>query len=384
MFTTGSKLFLGATTLTIAALIILGITNGGAVGWTATVSLLGAALALAFLTGVNFYTRDSNVSAMQPDATTQAAAAQDAPGRSFWPIIAALGAALVVVGLVTEPIVFKAGLVVLLAVMVEWMVQSWSERASADPAYNASLRKRLLHPLEFPVLGAVGLAVIIYSFSRIMLFISKSTGPAIFGVLAALVLLGGVLFAYSPGLKKGAAIGICTIAALGLVSTGAVMAIDGQREIEAHPTTGNDPSVCSSNDETEADHNGSQSVAAKSNVAAVITLEDGKLTAHQIGRDGALTTITLPRANPSNIMFKNKDPQDVRLVAHLGEFSSDVNGTTVVQKPVACTTLVEDGGSQLMTLRIAQSSVALNQKDGVNYYLAVPGLESSTIVIEVP
>ena len=33
----------------------------------------------------------------------------------------------------------------------------WSERASADAAYNAGLRKRMLHPLEFPVLAAVGL-----------------------------------------------------------------------------------------------------------------------------------------------------------------------------------------------------------------------------------
>jgi len=32
-------------------------------------------------------------------------------------------------------------------------VQSWSERASADSAYNAGLRKRLLHPLEFPILA---------------------------------------------------------------------------------------------------------------------------------------------------------------------------------------------------------------------------------------
>ena len=382
MFTTGSKLFLGATTLTIAALIILGITNGGAVGWTATVSLAGAAIALLFLTGVNFYTRDTNVSAMQPDAGTNSAAAQDPPGRSFWPIIAALGAGLVVVGLVTEPLVFKTGLVVLLAVMVEWMVQGWSERASADPAYNASLRKRLLHPLEFPVLGGVGLAIIIYSFSRIMLFISKGTGPAIFGILAALVLLGGVLFAYSPGLKKSVAIGVCAIATLGLVSTGAVMAIDGQRHIEPHETVGKDPSVCSSNDHTEADDRGSQSVAAKSNVAAVITLDHGVLTAHQIGRSGDLDTITLSRATPSNILFKNLDSADVRLVAHLGEFASDVNGTKVVEKPLTCTTLVERDGSQLLNLRVSRSSVAL--PDGVHYTLEVPGLQSSPIIIEVP
>jgi len=379
MFTTGSKLFLGATSLAIAAVLVLGITNGGAVGWTATISLLGAVVALAFLTGVNFYTRDSNVSSMDAQATTTSAAAQSAPTRSFWPIFGAVGVALVAVGLVTEPIVFKAGVVVLIAAMVEWMVLAWSERASADAAYNASLRKRLLNPLEFPVIGAVGLGVLIYSFSRIMLFISKSTGPAIFGIIAALVLFGGVLFAYSPGVKKGVAIGLCTIAALGLVSTGAVMAIDGQRDIEAHEVIANDPSVCTSNDETEADEDASQTVAAKANLAAIVTLENGQLTAHEVGVSGAVTTITLQRGNQSNILFMNKDDEDVRLVAHLGAFTTVANGTTTVQKPLTCTTLVEQDGEQLMSLRIAQSSVASSEP----YTLAVPGIDSA-ITIEVP
>ena len=72
------------------------------------------------------------------------------------------------------------------------MVHGWSERASADPAYNAGLRKRMLHPLEFPVLGAAGLAAIIYSFSRIMLWIDKSGGPVVFVIAGALVLFGGL------------------------------------------------------------------------------------------------------------------------------------------------------------------------------------------------
>ena len=381
MFTTGSKLFLGATTLAIVATVVLGLTNGGGVGWTATVSLAGVSIALTFLTTINFMTRDSNVSSMQPDATTTSPAAQPAPTRTFWPIIGAFGMALVVVGLVTEPIVFKAGLVVLLAVMVEWMVLSWSERASADAHYNASLRKRMLNPLEFPVLGAIGLSIIIYSFSRIMLFISKSTGPAIFGVLAALVLVAGVLFAYAPGLKKSIAIGLCTIAALGLVSTGAVMAIDGEREIHAHETIGDDPGLCSTDGETDADHNASQSVGAKSNVAAIVTLEDGQLTAHQGGIRTALTTITLQRANPSVILFENKDDEEARLVAHLGAFVSVSNGTETTRKPITCTTLVEEDGTQMLTLRIPQSSNATLETDP--YRFEVPGIDAS-ILIEVP
>lgn len=371
MFTTGSKLFLGATTLALATAVILGVTNAGNTGWTATVGLTSAVVALVFLTAINFYVRDSNVSSMDTAATQTSAAAQRAPGASFWPLVGAVGAGTVVVGLVTYPVVFKAGLVVLLATLVEWMVQGWSERASADPQYNASVRKRLLHPLEFPILGAAGLAVVIYSFSRIMLFISKSTGPAIFGVIATLVLLGGVLVAYSPGLQKGVIIGVCAIAGLGLVSTGVVMAIDGERPIEAHEVAATDPAICSSNAETEFDHNASQTVAAKSNVAATLTLSGGVLTAQQLGIGGGLSTITLQRAADSHIIFVNEDAEPARLTAQVGRETASFT----------CTALVEDGGRQLLTIRIPESTPAGTESP---YTLAVPGLESSTISIVVP
>jgi hypothetical protein len=380
MFTTGSKLFLGATALAMVATIVFGITEGGVVGWTATVSLVGVTLALAVLAGVNIYGRDGNVSAMDAAATTESTAAQDPPTPTMWPALAALALGVIVVGLVTSAAVFKIGLVLLLAVIIEWMVVAWSEQASVDRTYNAGLRQRILHPLEFPVLAAIGLGIVIYSFSRIMLFISKTTGPAIFGIVAALVLLAGVLFAYSPGLKKSVAIGVCTIAALGLVSTGAVMAIDGEREIHAHEIIADDPSICSSNEETEADHHASQSVAAKSSVAAEITLADGVLTAHQLGAiDQPDDKISLPRANPSVILFHNADEEEVRLVAHLGAFPTDVNGTTVVDRPVTCTALVEQDGTQSMVLRIPRSSVASSEP----YQLTVPGIDSA-ITVEVP
>ena len=93
----------------------------------------------------------------------------------MWPIVAALGGVLVVVGLVTYPVVFVFGILALLAATVEWMVQAWSERASADVPFNADVRSRIAHPLEFPILAAVGAGILIYSFSRIMLFLSKST-----------------------------------------------------------------------------------------------------------------------------------------------------------------------------------------------------------------
>jgi hypothetical protein len=380
MFTTGSKLFIGATTVALAGAIVFGIFTGGDTGRTATIGLIGCAIALAFLMGVNFYVRDSNVGALQSDATVSSSAAMPAPGSSMWPAIGAVGAGLLVLGLVTAPVVFKGGIVVILAATVEWMVQGWSERASSDAAYNASIRKRILHPLEFPVLAAVGLAVIIYSFSRIMLFLSKEAGPAVFAILAALVLMAGFLFASRASLKKSLVVGVCTIAALGLVSTGAVMAIDGERSIHVHEIIETEPGVCASNDEAEVDHKASQSVGAKSNVAATVIYKDGQLYAQVIGLEELQRTVTLPQGNPSNIMFRNLGDETVRLTANLGAFEQDVNGTPVTEKPVTCTTLVEPGGRQFLTLLFPRSSAWTQEP----YTFEVPGVEGATIEILVP
>ncbi len=69
MFTTGSKLFLGATVLSIVAAVVVGLSKGGADGWLGVLGMLSAALVFALLFGVNYYAHDGNVSAMTDNAT---------------------------------------------------------------------------------------------------------------------------------------------------------------------------------------------------------------------------------------------------------------------------------------------------------------------------
>jgi hypothetical protein len=275
---------------------------------------------------------------------------------------------------------------VVLAAAVEWMVHGWSERASADPEYNAGLRRRMLHPLEFPVLAAAGLAAVIYSFSRVMLWIDKSGGPVVFVVIGAIVLFGGFVLASKPSLKKGVVAGVCTVGALGLVSTGAVMAVDGQRTIEAHPTTSTDNgAVCTQaeegpGDQAEVDEKGSQAVAAKASVGLIVELKNGQLTAHQADIAQPQNPVTISRGNIVNLIFKNHDPDKHRLTVNMGEFEQDVNGTIVKQRPKVCTTLVREDGSQFLTFVLSKPSVASSQP----YSLTVPGVESAEVQIVVP
>ena len=55
--------------------------------------------------------------------------------------------------------------------------QAWSERASGDDAFNSDIRQRFAHPAEFPLLAALAFGVIVYSFSRIMLFALQGGRP---------------------------------------------------------------------------------------------------------------------------------------------------------------------------------------------------------------
>jgi hypothetical protein len=387
MFTTGSKLLLGATALSVIAAAIFGASVGGADGWLGVIGLISAAVVFAFLFGINYYTRDGNVASMDTDAVAQAAAAREPAERSMWPVVAAIGATGIAIGAVSKPIVFKAGILVFLAAAVEWMVHGWSERASADPEYNAGLRKRMLHPLEFPLLAAAGLGAVIYSFSRIMLWIDKSGGPVVFIVIGALVLFGGFLVAAKPSLKKSVLAGVLTIGSLGLVSTGAVMAVDGQRTIEAHPTTSTDNgAACSlaeegTGEQKEIDEKGSQAVAAKANVAMTVVLKNGQLIARQLGLPPTTGEVTVSRGNIVNIIFRNEDPEKRRLTVNMGEFEETINGTTVKQRPKTCTTLVRGkDGSAFLSFILPKPSRASTQ----DYAFTVPGVDGANLKIVVP
>jgi hypothetical protein len=391
MLTTGSKLTLGGTVLATLAAIVWGITKGGSVGYVGVIGLISVAVAMALLFGITTYVRDANVPPSAPDAVTGSAAAQQPATRSMWPAITAFGIGLLAVGAVTKPIVFKAAIVVLLASLVEWLVQAWSERASGDPAYNASLRKRIIHPLEMPLLGAVCVAVLVYSFSRIMLFLSKSDGPYAFIIVGILIVVFAFTFASRPTLKRSVIVGVCTIGALGVVSTGAVMAISGQRTIAEHPTTADDDSaqclrdeatVESSKEFEEIEHRASQHVAAKSNPMATVILRDGKLTADTQGLPPGLTSITVGRSVPINFLFKNKDKGKFRLTAFAGTDVETVNDTTIKRDRLTCTTLIREDGEQMLTVVFPKSSAAVT--DNKQFSLSVPGLDGAQITVVVP
>jgi len=382
MFTTGSKLFLGATAVSTIGAIVWAASTGGAAGVMGTVGLTSVALVFALLTGLNFLTRDGNVAGNTPDPDRTTAAGQPAVGNSMWPLVAGVGAAGIVIGTVSRPVVFKVAVVVLLAALVEWLVQGFSERASGDPAYNDGIRKRLLHPLEFPILGAFIAAAVIYGFSRVMLSASKDAGKIIFIFLGALVLFAGFVIAARRGMAKGTALGIGVIGGVALLSVGVVSAIDGQRTITPHPEL--TAAVClgkgSAEQEAELDKNTSEKVAAKSSVAAnVVLTSNNRLVAFINGIPNVeYHELTVGRSTETRVLFRNETGVDQRLTARLGTFTQK-DGTKGNEEAV-CTVRIRKGGEAFLTFKVAKPQAA----SSTPYQLMIPGLDGRVVQLLVP
>jgi len=373
MFSTGFKYFFGVTVLSVVALIM-------SLALFEKLALVGVTISFliavgALLAGLSAFTNDGTTR----DANTSTS---ELVTQSMWPLISAIGVVFLGLGLVTSSVVFFGGIVVLLAAISEWMVQAWSERASTDLTHNTAARKRLLNPIEFPVLAAVGLGVIIFAFSRIMLTVDKSTGAILFIVAGALVLVAGSLFAIKPNMKRSVGAAICVLGALGIVAGGVAGAVSGERDelVEAAAERHFSHPECGPEESKYFDKLAEGTLSLRSAVSATVVYQDGELFANVQGVNTPQKSITVARSNPTNIIFRNATEGEFRLVAHLGgdkvtegesEEKSHANET--------CTQLVAPGAEQSLTLNVSKPSSAENV-----YYLYIAGAEDKKIEMVVP
>jgi hypothetical protein len=383
MFTTGSKFLIGSAVIATLTAIAYGVTQDGVMG---TIGLASAAIVLWFLAVLNLFIRDSNYWADEISSIDTAPAAVRAPVNTVWPFAFAFSAAVFAVGLVTYQAVFVIGVVLLLVTGAEWTAEAWAHRASADVSHNADVRDRIANPLEFPLAAAIGIGIVEYAFSRVMLWLSKTSTVVAFSVLGAIIITLAFLFAYRPKVSSKAAAVVIGVGALGLIAGGAAAGLSGERDIEQHETTeglaeeGVD--ICTSPEEFEADEKASQTVAATAAVAATITLgADGELTYELNGPSAqGADGITLPRSNPNNIVFRNDSGEHRRLSASLGTEVVEEDGVEEERPFYVCTALVDDGGVQNITMSVALPSVTA--EDG--YFFFVPGVDTARLNLLVP
>jgi hypothetical protein len=307
----------------------------------------------------------------------------------------------------------------LLATGAEWTVQAWAERASGNVEHNAEVRSRLSNPLEYPIGGAIAIGIIVYAFSRVMLWLSKTNTVIAFSVVALVFLLVAFFVARRPKMKISAVGGLMAIGALAMVGAGTLTGLDGERDIPLFETTsvwqeegilhpaeyaegaaaGEHPAalICESPDEfPEADEDVSQTVANKSGAYQVFLSESGELTFDVPGPiELGATGMVIPRSNPTNIIFRNQSNEHRRLSLDLGTQLVEIEegGETVeVEAPnQLCTTLIEPGGAQLVTVNARVPSFANAGIENPNgppgadgYWFFVPGVDTAQLELIVP
>jgi len=256
VITTGSKWFYGvAAAALVAALVYGGATNpsevgmstltgvltlgykggvGDHVGYSILVAIFGASLFLGSVAGA---TRDAGAEEGAAALELETVPEVVAPARgSYWPVIGAFGVASAAIGLATDQLLVMLGLAIVAVATFEWAISAWSDRATGDAEVNRAIRRRVMLPLEVPVIGALGIAVFVLAVSRMLLALPKAGVYALFGLVPLAVLIIGFVLSSRPKISRSVIAALCVIGALAVLAGGIASVIVGPREIEHHDT----------------------------------------------------------------------------------------------------------------------------------------------------
>jgi hypothetical protein len=369
MITTGAKFFYGLAAAALVAAVLYWYTSH--LEFLGTIILFSLVVVAGFLGSVIVAFRDADLAAPVAEATSAA----DSEGTftssprvspSLWPIVAAFGVAITTIGVAYDRRWFVAGLVIVAAAIVEWAVQAWADRASDDPAYNAQVRARIMHPLEFPLLGAACIILVIFGFSRVMLAIPKAAAVIVFILLGATVLLVATLIGTRKRLNPSIVALALVVGAVGILIAGVVGAANGEREFEKHTTQVADPNKKTAN-----------KVGDKASVFATVVASSSALTPNQL---------TVARSLAVNILFENDDtgggPRDFEVNAGTqpktdttGKPITDAKGNAVTEPVIYFTDYIGHGKTALLTVTMPTPGVFTIRSQGGS------GVLTGTVVV---
>jgi hypothetical protein len=201
---------------------------GDHLGYSILIGLAATAFAVGTLTAVLIDLLPRTARSAD-DATIEEAPANPAP----WPVVGAFGAGVLAIGAVSSSVLFIAGAVVLAVTLLEWVVQSWADQATGDAEVNASIRSRLMSPIEVPVTGVLIIAFVVLGLSRVLLAVSKD-GSAILAIVVGVVVLGIAVLIGTGKLNTNVISGLLLVGAVAVLAGGIVGAAVGERDFEEH------------------------------------------------------------------------------------------------------------------------------------------------------
>jgi hypothetical protein len=334
VITTGSKFLLGVGFYGVVATLAYVVASD--FERTGMVTLGSMAVVALLLGGLTLAIRDGQIATdAYPDGRKIDV---DTIGRgplvsaSVLPVLAAFGVALLLLGLAFSRWYTVFGGVLLAGVVAEWMVQSWSDRASDDGEYNRNLRDRVMRPIEYPVLGALAVGLVIFGFSRVMLAVNKDAAVVVFILVAALVLVVASLFAGVRRIGGEVLVGTLMVGGIIVLTAGVISFVYGERGFH----------------EPEGEGANTETVADVASVAARLELTSAGLSQ---------TELSIPRSAQTSVTFNNSLSSERRFVLEAAE-GLVCAGQPPAEEPEPCeSAFVEDGQTTFLTFQFTLPGV---------------------------
>lgn len=252
MFTNGSKYLYGSAALALVGAFFLALATAGHkigmasltgaaslgykgpvgdhYGYTILVAYAGLAI---FVGSVLNAVRDGDPeSGAQIQGLDAAVPVMPVRGTSYWPAVAAFGSGIAVLGLVYSAPLFILGLVVTGIAALEWTIHSWADHATGDPAANRKARNRMVNPIEIPLFAIIGIALFVFSLSRVLLALDKHLGAAVFGIVPAIAFVVAIALNARPKNSRNLIAVLAVVGAAIVLAAGIAGMVHGPKTVE--------------------------------------------------------------------------------------------------------------------------------------------------------
>lgn len=243
MLTWGSKFLFGIGFGSLVGAMVMGLVTGGdaigvvSMGYSGGVGdhvaygiLVAIGFAMVFMGIVDTVARDGDAE----ELAARTGVAQLSPVSppvypSYWAPLTAFGVVSLVIGLALNKAFLALGVGALAIVALEWCVQAWADSATGDSEVNEVMRKRLISPLELPLLSTLGIAAVVIGVSRVLLAVSVA-GSVIVVSVAAGVVFGVIVLLSRVDVDRRVMSGLVALLAVAILAGGIIGTAVGERD----------------------------------------------------------------------------------------------------------------------------------------------------------
>ena len=155
-------------------------------------------------------------------------------GASAFPLVAALGLALVGVAAATGAPAFYLAVALLVVAAAGWLSQAFTEHPLVTARLADRVSRRTTSPFTYPVLAVLLGAIVAISISRVYLTITETAAIVVSALVATVLFLGCLVLASGRNVSRRLTAGLAGLALVSVVGAGAASAARGERVIEHH------------------------------------------------------------------------------------------------------------------------------------------------------